>query len=199
MQFCEKLKYFRDERAFTQDRLASLIGVTLSTLNRWENGANFPRCENIKRLANALEINAADFLDADNKDESEITEIKKASILQKKEKETNEKAKKAYLEALKSDEKLKNTDVNTDKDAHLTAGKEAFEKYFQYASAQREVLINNAYSDYQAFQSDADFMMDLFRKLSPIGREKVFRFIQKYLFLDDENITADFRDKITEE
>lgn len=198
MQFSEKLKFYRNEKAFTQDGLAAKIGVTLSTLNRWENGANFPRCQNIVSLANALDINAADFLDSDNKNETEIAEIKKASILQEKENNAYTRARQSYQEIVIAGEvrkdgspKIKNS---TDAD-----GINAFKRQMQFVNDRDEALAYKYFSNVEAFNSDYEFMRDLFGKLSPIGREKVFRFIQKYLFMDDENLSDSFLNAITDE
>lgn len=81
-EFGKRIRQFREENAMTQDKLATKMGVTVSTLNRWENGANFPRSGNIANLANTLNISAKDFLDTSITDKTEISEINKANTLQ---------------------------------------------------------------------------------------------------------------------
>lgn len=82
MFFAGKLKEIRTENALTQAELAEECGIATNTINRWENGANFPGYRNIANLANALKISALDFLDEDNTNKAEIKEIKKAYRMQ---------------------------------------------------------------------------------------------------------------------
>ena len=42
MKFNEKVKYLRKITELTQEQLANELGVTFSTINRWENGKSKP-------------------------------------------------------------------------------------------------------------------------------------------------------------
>ena len=194
MTFKDKLKKLRTDKPLTQAELAEKCNIATNTINRWENGANFPGYRNIVNLANALEIDATDFLDEDNQNETEQDEIKKAARLQNQLKEATEKAKKAYTRAYESDRTLKETPAETNRAKHNDAGDKALKDFIYLHETQHELLVLRSAIDFDAFQTDADFMMDLFRKLSPVGRDKVFRFVQNYLFLDNENITQEFID-----
>jgi transcriptional regulator with XRE-family HTH domain len=54
------LKRLREERAITQEQLASDAGITSSALSRIERGLNNPRWTTLKRIAKALEISLVD-------------------------------------------------------------------------------------------------------------------------------------------
>jgi transcriptional regulator with XRE-family HTH domain len=41
-EICKKIKELRDITGLTQEQLAAKIGVTFSTVNRWENGKGKP-------------------------------------------------------------------------------------------------------------------------------------------------------------
>ena len=42
MSFSEKVKYVRTELKLSQEDLASELGVSFATINRWENGSYNP-------------------------------------------------------------------------------------------------------------------------------------------------------------
>ena len=45
-----EFKLLREELGFTQEQLARILGVSFSTVNRWEKGKSFPRKEMIEKL-----------------------------------------------------------------------------------------------------------------------------------------------------
>ena len=45
-----EFKLLREELDYTQEQLARILGVSFSTVNRWEKGKSFPRKEMIEKL-----------------------------------------------------------------------------------------------------------------------------------------------------
>ena len=45
-----ELKEFRKKHRISQMKLASMLGVSLLTVQRWENGAGFPNYDNQEKL-----------------------------------------------------------------------------------------------------------------------------------------------------
>jgi len=53
----ENIKIFRNQKGLSQDKLAKLADVTLTTLVKLESGANDnPTIKTLKKIADALEI-----------------------------------------------------------------------------------------------------------------------------------------------
>jgi len=53
----ENIKRFRNQKGLSQDKLAKLADVTLTTLVKLESGANDnPTIKTLKKIADALEI-----------------------------------------------------------------------------------------------------------------------------------------------
>ena len=42
MEFADKVKYVRNQLNLSQEKLASLLGVSFATVNRWETGHSMP-------------------------------------------------------------------------------------------------------------------------------------------------------------
>jgi transcriptional regulator with XRE-family HTH domain len=57
-----KLKLFRESRLWTQSFLADRIGVSVFTLNRWENGSQVPMREYLGKIADALDVDESDLV-----------------------------------------------------------------------------------------------------------------------------------------
>ena len=51
---CEKMRELRKKKKNTQSELAEIIGVSLKTIQRWENGERQPRADELAKLAEAL-------------------------------------------------------------------------------------------------------------------------------------------------
>ncbi len=60
--FGERLKKFRKKSGLTQTQLAEAVGVSLLTCFRWEKNERAPRLEDIKALAQALNVPESDLL-----------------------------------------------------------------------------------------------------------------------------------------
>ncbi len=52
----EKIKLYRKKRGLSQDRLAEIVNMEMKSLSRIESGHNYPQCENLVAIANALNI-----------------------------------------------------------------------------------------------------------------------------------------------
>ena len=50
MNYSEQVKKIRVELLVTQEELASMLGVTFATLNRWENGHHEPSMKQKRTL-----------------------------------------------------------------------------------------------------------------------------------------------------
>ena len=60
--FGERLKKLRKKAGLTQTQLAETVGVSLLTCFRWEKNERAPRLEDIKALAQALNVPESDLL-----------------------------------------------------------------------------------------------------------------------------------------
>ena len=67
MTFGNKLKTIRTEKGYSQELLASKIGVKKQTISRYENSEREPNIRTAKRIANALGISLEEL--AENEDE----------------------------------------------------------------------------------------------------------------------------------
>ena len=54
--FKDNLKYIREQRGLSKNRLGELAGVNQSTIGRWESGEMAPTIDNVIDLMNALHI-----------------------------------------------------------------------------------------------------------------------------------------------
>lgn len=59
----EQIKFYRQQRGYTQKKLGELCGMADSAIRRYESGRANPKIETISRIANALELTIEDFLD----------------------------------------------------------------------------------------------------------------------------------------
>lgn len=50
MDFSEMIKYIRKKSLLTQSAFADVLGVSFSTINRWENGKAVPQITMLKRI-----------------------------------------------------------------------------------------------------------------------------------------------------
>ncbi len=57
MNMAEKIKFYRQRKNLTQEKLAELIGVSAMTVKRWEWGQRIPRANELMKLAQALNTN----------------------------------------------------------------------------------------------------------------------------------------------
>lgn len=62
MPFSEKLSKMRNERGLTQQQMATMIGVGIAQIRRYEKGSSAPTLEVIKNIAKALGISADELI-----------------------------------------------------------------------------------------------------------------------------------------
>lgn len=55
-EFAERLKKLRKEQAYTQQQLASLLGVSKSAISMYENGEREPEISMIQKIATILNV-----------------------------------------------------------------------------------------------------------------------------------------------
>ena len=67
--FGEKVKQLREQRNFTQEELAHLVGVHANTISSWENGT-MPSMARVVKLANVFNTTPSCLLDDGNDLES---------------------------------------------------------------------------------------------------------------------------------
>ncbi|WP_028580844.1 helix-turn-helix transcriptional regulator [Desulfogranum japonicum] len=87
----DAVRSLREEKGLTQLYLATVVGVTTDTISRWEN-RKYPsiKFENAEKLAQALEVEIDQILDADNEEkyeeqEEQTTDVESPEILQEDE------------------------------------------------------------------------------------------------------------------
>lgn len=60
-RFGRRLRAIRRQREMTQERLAEIVGVSTEFISLIERGVHAPSFDNIERLAEALQVDPADF------------------------------------------------------------------------------------------------------------------------------------------
>ena len=65
------IRQARKARGWTQEQLASAIGTTQQTINRWESGQTEPKVSDLRKISNALGITLSFLLGLDEIGESE--------------------------------------------------------------------------------------------------------------------------------
>jgi transcriptional regulator with XRE-family HTH domain len=58
----DQIKRFREKARMSQAELAQLLGMSIQTVQGWEQGVRFPRVKILPRLAEALNCKPADLL-----------------------------------------------------------------------------------------------------------------------------------------
>ncbi|MBS1413183.1 MAG: helix-turn-helix transcriptional regulator [Christensenellaceae bacterium] len=57
-----RLKFFRDKKSLTQKNIANVLGLSVSTISKWESGISKPRADTLKKLADLLNCTIDDLL-----------------------------------------------------------------------------------------------------------------------------------------
>ncbi|MGI6007307.1 MAG: helix-turn-helix domain-containing protein, partial [Ruminococcus sp.] len=52
----EKIKYYRKERGYTQDKLANLSGISKMSIRRYERNERYPTFDAMQKIASALKV-----------------------------------------------------------------------------------------------------------------------------------------------
>ena len=66
--FGEAVRKWRQERGFSQERLAELVGLSTSMIGMVERGEKNTTLENVQRLSDALSVETRDFFVASEED-----------------------------------------------------------------------------------------------------------------------------------
>jgi len=74
-----KIKGFRKQNKYTQEKLSELLSMDISALSKIENGKCFPSVETICKMIEMLKIEMFDFLSFTNKK----TQIQEEIVLEK--------------------------------------------------------------------------------------------------------------------
>jgi len=61
LRFCEAIKEIRGKCLLSQSDFAKEIGVSFSTINRWENGKALPKISTLKKINDFCEKHAIPF------------------------------------------------------------------------------------------------------------------------------------------
>ena len=67
-KFNDRLRELRKQAGLTQEELAKRINISLMTFKRWEWGQRAPRLEEIKRIAQALNVTEDELLNGPKND-----------------------------------------------------------------------------------------------------------------------------------
>ena len=77
MEINEKIRYFRKQRGLSQELLAERTGINVNTIRKYERK---PKVEQLKKIADGLEISVIEFLDIEIENEADlIAMLKKIS------------------------------------------------------------------------------------------------------------------------
>lgn len=60
-----KIKYYREQKGYTQEQLADKLGITKGYISRVENNKERPNLEFLANVADALGVHVKDFFDDD--------------------------------------------------------------------------------------------------------------------------------------
>ncbi len=56
IKFTERLKELREEKGWTQDKLAKMLGYTESCVGKWERGKTEPNLNDLARVAQFFNV-----------------------------------------------------------------------------------------------------------------------------------------------
>lgn len=62
----DKIKFLREQNAYTQTELAKKLGITRSSVNAWEMGISVPSTQYIVELSNIFSVSTDYLLDVKN-------------------------------------------------------------------------------------------------------------------------------------
>lgn len=69
MKISDKIRQQRKLNSISQEELSKRTGVSLKTVQRWENGERSPRIEEINKLAHSLNVPVSYFVSSDDNSE----------------------------------------------------------------------------------------------------------------------------------
>ena len=83
MELGKKIKYYRNEKAVTQDELAERVFVSRQTISNWENDKSYPDINSILLLSEVLDVPIDNLIKGDveqMKDEINTGEVREIKI-----------------------------------------------------------------------------------------------------------------------
>ncbi len=69
--FGQNVQKYRKYRKLTQEKLAELVGVDVTSISSIETGKYFPSADNLTKIVNALQIQVCDLFEFDTLQDSE--------------------------------------------------------------------------------------------------------------------------------
>ena len=81
MEFSQKLKRLRQEKNWSQEKLAQQIGVKRLTINKYENGQTKPSAETLQKISEVFGV-SIDYLLAEEPRKHADLEIKDKTLLE---------------------------------------------------------------------------------------------------------------------
>lgn len=84
--FSKNLRFLREQKKLSQNKLGELANVNQTTIARWENEEMAPSIDNVIKLSKIFNIDLADLLGRDlqfNEDRKELTESEELEMLKK--------------------------------------------------------------------------------------------------------------------
>lgn len=61
-----RIREFRENRKYTQDKLAEMVGIDPKHLSRIENGRNYPSFETLEKIIESLNVTYEDIFDQEH-------------------------------------------------------------------------------------------------------------------------------------
>ena len=60
--FSKNLKFLREKKKISKNKLGEMVGVNQTTIGRWENGQITPSIDNVEEVARVLNVELPDLL-----------------------------------------------------------------------------------------------------------------------------------------
>lgn len=74
------LKYLRNEKGYTQEQLAEILGVSGRTVSRWETGSNLPDLSILVQISEHYDVEIKEILNGERKSENLNNELKETLL-----------------------------------------------------------------------------------------------------------------------
>jgi len=150
MKFGDKLRCARIQKGYTQDYVASAIGIAKSTLSGYENGSREPDVFKIKQLMDVLDISSAYLFDDADSSAIDLSDMERSIILSYRSHPDMQPAVRRLLgldNAVSSDHAPSASAADAAASLHRDPGDPAFrEEIVRYAITQMRELEPDAYN-----------------------------------------------------
>lgn len=111
-----RIKYFRENKGFSQAELAKELGISRVNIARYESGERLPKLPQLKKIATVLECSYLDLID----DESGIMEWLSHYLPEMKEE--------GYIYGYQLDYETKHVSINFNKHSSMIMNDESFKR-----------------------------------------------------------------------